>query len=99
MISISTNKILTKDQINLMHGNDTYMKMLKNKITVDDFKIEDKLVDQLYEPLYHTQGFVYYEMSNTFGHGKLEILFESALDMENYRINLEVELGLDQISK
>ena len=38
MISISTNKILTKDQINLMHGNDTYMKMLKNKITVDDFK-------------------------------------------------------------
>ena len=99
MITLSINKILTDKQIELMSGNDTYMKMLRNKLTVDNFRIDEDVVDKMLEALQYTEGFVYYNMENTYGHGKLELLFENALDMENYKINISTQYGLDKISK
>ena len=100
MITLSSNKILTDKQIELMSGNDTYMKMLRNKLTVDNFRIDEDVVDKMLEALQYTEGFVYYNMeNNSYGHGKLELLFENALDMENYKINISAQHGLDKIFK
>ena len=53
----------------------------------------------MYDCLNHTQGFVYYELENVYGHGTLEILFENPIDMENYKVNISTILGLDKLSK
>ena len=82
-----------------MHGNETYMTMLRNKSKISKFKINDEILDSFYEPLDYTEGLVWFEMTNTYGHGTLEILFENALDMENYRINLATTLGINKIIK
>lgn len=73
--------------------------MLRNKLKISNFKINDEILDSFYEPLDYTEGLVWYEMINTYGHGDLEILFENALDMENYRINLATTLGINKIIK
>ena len=73
--------------------------MLRNKLKISNFKINDEILDSFYEPLDYTEGLVWYEMTNTYGHGDLEILFENALDMENYRINLATTLGINKIIK
>jgi hypothetical protein len=82
-----------------MSGNDTYMTMLQNKLKISDFKINDEILESLYEPLDFTEGLVYYDMTNTYGSGTLEVLFENALDMENYRVNLTTTLGINKIIK
>ena len=73
--------------------------MLRNKLKISNFKINDEILESFYEPLDYTEGLVWYEMTNTYGHGVLEILFENALDMENYRINLATTLGINKIIK
>ncbi len=99
MINITNSKLLSNEQLELMSGNDTYMTMLRNKIKISNFKINDEILDSLYEPLDFTEGLVWYEMTNTYGHGTLEVLFENALDMENYTINLTTTLGINKIIK
>tara|TARA_B100001057_G_C22697659_1_gene890390 strand:- start:156 stop:455 length:300 start_codon:yes stop_codon:yes gene_type:complete len=99
MISITSNKILTKSQLDMMGGNKTYMAMLSNKLTISEFRVDGKDLDTMYDLLNHTQGFVYYELENTYGHGVLEILFENPIDMENYRVNISTILGIEEISK
>jgi len=99
MISVSHNNILSSEEIELMNGNDTYMTMVRNKLKISDFKIEDPITEKLIDPLNYTEGLVYYSMENVYGHGTLTILFENALDMENYRINVTTQFGLDQIAE
>lgn len=99
MIEFSNSKLVSTDQLEAMHGNETYMTMLRNKLKISNFKINDEILESFYEPLDYTEGLVWYEMTNTYGHGVLEILFENALDMENYRINLATTLGINKIIK
>lgn len=99
MITITSNKILTKSQLEMLNGNKLYMTMLSNKLIISEFRTESKELEAMYDCLNHTEGFVYYELENVYGHGTLEILFENPIDMENYKVNISTILGLDKLSK
>jgi len=94
---IKKTTLLSESDWHNLHGNDIYVKMLRNKVQCDLGKNTDENYDVFDYVKEVPEGFVYYKSENIYGHITVDIYFETALDMENFISFFKTSKGISKI--
>lgn len=106
---IADHKILSDADWSNLHGNDTFVAMLKNKLFVEIEKVtgisasvdgSDESTDLILDYLREVPDeLVYYTIERIYGMTRMEIYFLNPVDKENFYHYYRTQVGLDKISE
>ena len=101
---IRDHKILSDADWTNLHGNDTFVTMLRNKLFIEFEKVKGINADKPFELVLDylrevPEELVYYSIERIYDQTRMEIYFLNPVDKENFYHYYRTKAGLDKISK